>query len=123
MNERPPIQVGAETWVIMRDSSDLPRAQVQRVIGTNGDSRFLLMTWEPLPDDRRLVGIYESLAAAEAAVPWPDPAQATPPRPGVNPERDEEWNRRSARLQARIDRWRGKGRVPVEPVSPAEVWE
>lgn len=76
------IHVDRDTWLIMREFPQHPKAIVHRVTATGGDERYLLMTWLPDPSKRRLVGIHGSLDEAEAAVPWPSPTpQNLPPNP------------------------------------------
>ncbi|MBC9926009.1 MULTISPECIES: hypothetical protein [unclassified Leucobacter] len=66
---REPIQVDADTWVIMRESAHQPKAIVQRVTSTAGEARFLLMTWHPIATERRMVAIHPDLRTADRAVP------------------------------------------------------
>lgn len=66
---REPIQVDADTWLIMRESARQPKAVVHRVTSTAGEARFLLMTWQPIITERRMVAIHPDLRAADRAVP------------------------------------------------------
>ena len=67
------ITVDADTWLIMREFPQHPKAIVHRVTDTSGEERFMVLTWYPDPAKRRMAGIYRSLSEADAAVPWPTP--------------------------------------------------
>lgn len=71
------ITVDHDTWLIMREFPQHPKAVVSRVTDTAGEERFLVLTWMPDPAERRMVGIFRSLSEADAAVPWP--SRETPP--------------------------------------------
>lgn len=116
------IQIGTDTWIIMREYREIPKAIVHRLTATNGESKYMLMTWEPIAADRRLVGMHASLDDADKAVPWPNPADANmPPIPNHSPEATAEHQRRQARTEAQAARRMGK-RVPVDNVPPQEAW-
>lgn len=122
MRQRTPIQIGSDTWIIMRETMQYPKAVVHRVTSTMGDPRYLLMTWEPLAADRRLVSIHETLDAADRTVPWAGPPPS-PPAPGRSDEEADAYRRHNERLEAQTQRRWGKSRMPVPPVPPAEAWE
>lgn len=75
------IIVDANTWLILREFPQHPKAIVQRVTDTTGEDRYLLLTWDAEITKRRLVGIHKSLADAEKAVPWPSNQNVTPGLP------------------------------------------
>lgn len=104
----------------MREFETQPKAVVHRVTSTDGVGKYLLMTWEPLEADRRLVAIHPSLSSAEQAVPWPS-RQGGPPAPGLPPEARREYDRRQQALKTRIARRSGE-RVPVQNVPPEQAW-
>lgn len=81
MNRSDTIIVDANTWLILREFPQHPKAVVQRVTDTTGDDRYLLLTWDAEVTKRRLVGIHKSLGDAEKAVPWPSNQNVTPPLP------------------------------------------
>lgn len=68
------ITVDQDTWLIMREFPQHPKAVIHRVVDTAGEERFLVLTWLPDPAKRRMVGIFPSLSEADRAVPWPSPA-------------------------------------------------
>lgn len=108
----PPIQIDTDTWIIMREYRQQPKAIVHRVTSTAGEARYLLMTWEPLVADRRMVAIHKDLFDADNAVPWPSPVDAGRPRPDSPPEIRAAWEARHRATQAGTDRRTGN-RVPV----------
>lgn len=67
------IQVEADTWIVMREYPQFPKAVIQGFRGTDGAARFMVLTWDPIRTRRRMVSIHESLDEADAAVPWPTP--------------------------------------------------
>lgn len=68
------ITVDADTWLIMREFPQHPKAIVHRITDTSGEERFMVLTWLPDPAQRRMVGIYRTLSEADSAVPWPSPS-------------------------------------------------
>ncbi|UOQ59674.1 hypothetical protein MUN76_11525 [Leucobacter rhizosphaerae] len=79
------IQADTHTWLVLREFPQHPKAIIHLMTDTAGNDRYILMTWHPEQAQRRMVGIHTSLSQAEAAVPWPSTAPATPgmpPRPG-----------------------------------------
>ncbi len=118
----PPIQTGTDTWIIMREYLQQPKAIVHRLTTTDGTPRYLLMTWEPISADRRLVSMHISLDEADAAVPWPDPNQANPyPGSGRSSAAYDEHFARQRATNERSERRSGK-RTPVTPVPPEQAW-
>lgn len=69
----PPIRIGEEEWIIMRAEASTPRAVVRRFV-TEGREYFRVVTWSARSEERRLIGRYPSLAAADDAV-LTDPPQ------------------------------------------------
>ncbi len=118
----PPIQTGTDTWIIMREYRQQPKAIVHRLTTTDGTPRFLLMTWEPIAADRRLVSMHTSLDEADAAVPWPtQESAASPPGPG-HPDAVYAAHREQQRRTAARTARRSGQRVPVDPVPPEQSW-
>lgn len=80
------IQADSNTWLVLREFPQHPKAVIHLMTDTTGDDRYILMTWHPESSQRRMVGIHPSLRQAEAAVPWPSKTPATPgipPRPNA----------------------------------------
>ena len=75
-----PIRYDQDTWLCMRDDPVLPAAIITR---QQRDRReyFRVVTWALEPGERRLVGRYATLEAANDAVSYPRPQGATPPIP------------------------------------------
>jgi hypothetical protein len=73
-----PIRYDRNTWVCMRNDPILPKAIIRRVTlrntatGMTAD-RFRVVTWSLDPGDRTLVGYYETLTEANAAVLYTRP--------------------------------------------------
>lgn len=70
MSRPVPIEYDLNTWIIMRVSRDRPAAVVRRVTHANGISRYMLFDWSFNPMGARLLGVYDSLTAADDAVPY-----------------------------------------------------
>lgn len=83
----PHIQIETGQWVVMRNDKWRPKAVIRRVGWHDGSEQFMLMTWHSTPAERKLVGIYESLEAANRAVPWRNPKP--PPMPFPPFSRDD----------------------------------
>lgn len=81
MNRSNTIIVDANTWLILREFPQHPKAIVQCVTDTTGEDRYLLLTWDAEPSKRRMVGIFKTLTEAEQAVPWPSNQNVTPTLP------------------------------------------
>lgn len=77
------IKIAADQWIVMREQPDVPKAIIHRVTDTANTERFMVMVWQPIPADRRMVGIYDSLQDAEKSVPWPN-RPAVPGPPGMS---------------------------------------
>ena len=63
-----PIQIEADSWMLMRNPSNHPVAIVNRITDTTGEARFLVLTWHANPAMRRMTGIYTSLEDADSSV-------------------------------------------------------
>lgn len=107
----------------MRDYPEHPKAIVHRVTTTTVEPRYLLMAWEPIAADRRLVGIHTSLQEANNAVPRPDPQNVTPPHPSAGEDVLAAREAAQARSRARVDRIAGVKRTPVENVPASQAWD
>lgn len=75
------IQVDTETWIVMREYPQQPKAIIHRITDTGGEARYMLMTWHAERSRRRMVGIHPELQVAIDAVPWPSTKANTPPIP------------------------------------------
>lgn len=65
----PPIQVAEGEWVVMRNSPSLPKAVIRLLPATDARaSVYRVVTWAPLSGDRKLIGYYPTLDAADEAV-------------------------------------------------------
>jgi len=119
---RRPIQVDADTWIVMRESEARPKAVIRRITSTQGEPRFLVMTWEPIPADQRLVSMHATLSEADEAVPVQRPGDHAPPGPGLQPEVYERYEARKKQSRAKQARQDGDRSIPVENVPPSEAW-
>lgn len=63
------IRISTTTWIVMRESPYEPRAIIHRVIERQVP-KFLLMRWDADEQYRSLIGTFNTLKSAEAAVPW-----------------------------------------------------
>jgi hypothetical protein len=80
-----PIRISRVEWVCMRNDPVLPKAVIRlvtvrpRVNGLEGPpcERYRVVTWAPDSADRLLVGYFDSLQAANAAVRYDIPSPAT----------------------------------------------
>lgn len=63
-----PIRLDTDTWAVMRDTPDHPKAIIHRVTDTAGESRYLVMVWHPEPSKRRMAGIFDTIQAADRSV-------------------------------------------------------
>lgn len=75
------IQIDTDSWIVMRELPQHPKAIIHRITDTTGEARFVLLTWHAEPSKRRMVGIHRNLREATRAVPWPDANGRTPPIP------------------------------------------
>ncbi|MBP1325680.1 hypothetical protein JOF28_000912 [Leucobacter exalbidus] len=67
---QPCVQIETDLWAVMRYKLEQPAAMIQCVTDRQQITKFLLMTWNPNPSQRRLIAMYDSLDAANAAVKW-----------------------------------------------------
>lgn len=65
------IQIEADTWIVMREHAQRPKAVVLGFRNTAGEARFMVLVWDPIRSKRRMVDVHESLQAAADSVPWP----------------------------------------------------
>ncbi|MBL5974785.1 MAG: hypothetical protein D3X82_13750 [Candidatus Leucobacter sulfamidivorax] len=99
------IQISTNSWIVMRESPYEPRAIIHKVTDSQQMPKLLLMRWAPSEEHRVLVGVYETMKAAEQAVPWD--THVAPGHPGMS---HEEW---AANMRARgVD---GSGRYGAKP--------
>lgn len=75
-----PIRYDHDTWLCMRNDPVLPAAIITRQ-QRDGREYFRVVTWALERGERRLVGRYPTLDAANDAVNYPRPSAATPPIP------------------------------------------
>lgn len=84
-----PIRYDVDTWLVMRNDPVSPKAVIQRVHGRdNAGDRFMVFSWDPVDTTkRRMMGVKESLEAANEFVKYDPPeaiaAPATAPNGGA----------------------------------------
>lgn len=66
----PCVQIETDLWAVMRYRLEQPAAIIMRVTDRQQISKYLLMTWHPETSRRRLIAMYDTLDAANAAVKW-----------------------------------------------------
>jgi hypothetical protein len=65
----PPIQIAECEWIILRNHWKRPAAIVRRIEGDNGcPAHFRVVSWAPTSADRKLLGRYLTLEAADRSV-------------------------------------------------------
>jgi len=65
----PPIRIGENEWVIMRDSKMHPAGVIRMLkMGPRHETFYRVVTWAPTSADRRLVGYYPTLEAADRSI-------------------------------------------------------
>ena len=79
----PPIQIGAEEWIVMRNSPSRPKGVVRFFAATDRSPAFYrAVTWAPRSEDRALIGYYPTLELADSAI-----LEDSPGRIAVIPDR------------------------------------
>jgi len=79
----PPIQIGVDEWVVMRNSPSLPKAVVRFFEATERSPAFYrAATWAPRSEERELIGYYPTLELADSAI-----LEDSPGRIAVVPDR------------------------------------
>lgn len=67
--ERPvPIRFDEDTWVVMRNSREFPKAIIRRVRDRRGATHYQLYRWDLATDKRLLMGTYRTLNEADEKV-------------------------------------------------------
>ena len=68
--EQPYIQIDTNLWAVMREPADRPVAMILGMANRDNVPLFFVLTWHPIPDRRRVIGQYDTLAAANESVLW-----------------------------------------------------
>ena len=63
-----PIRYDHDTWLVMRNDPVLPAAIILRLRNPGGGEFFVTVTWDLDPEQRRMVGRFDSLQHADEAV-------------------------------------------------------
>ncbi|MCU1412421.1 MAG: hypothetical protein JWR04_3128 [Rhodoglobus sp.] len=71
----PPIQISDCEWIVMRHDRARPKAVVRRFEAN--PPYYRVVTWAARSEDRKLIGRYRSLEAADEAVLVDSPTQIT----------------------------------------------
>lgn len=75
----PPIRVGVDEWVVMRNSMREPAAVIRALeLGARGRRYFRVVTWAQTSTHRTLVGYFETLEQADQSVLFDQPTATTP---------------------------------------------
>jgi hypothetical protein len=69
----PPIRIGEDEWIVMRNEPGTPRAVIRR-FSSGGGTYYRAVSWAPNSEERVLIGRYPTLQAADDAV-LTDPPQ------------------------------------------------
>ncbi|MFP7834407.1 hypothetical protein [Marisediminicola sp. LYQ134] len=79
----PPIYLGGDEWIIMRDSAREPAAVVRALrLGPRNELFYRVVRWAAQSSDRELVGYFPDLDTADRAVLFtPELARSELPRP------------------------------------------
>ena len=84
----PYMQIAPDTWVVIRESMEHPKAIIQLVTARDQTEKYFLLTWHLDPSRRRLHGMYDTLEEANQEVKWPrgpvEKAMATRQGPGFD---------------------------------------
>jgi hypothetical protein len=87
----PPIQVSDCEWIVMRHEKSRPHAMVRRFAASPEHPEYYrVVSWAPLSKDRKLIGRYLNLQAADEAVLVDSPATIT-----HGPDKDRMPDRRA----------------------------
>ena len=77
----PPIQISDCEWVVMRHERTRPEAVIHRFEARDAQpAYFRVVSWAPLSKDRKLIGRFPTLEAADAAVLVGTPGAMAPRR-------------------------------------------
>lgn len=72
----PPIQISDCEWVIVRDDPRRPAGLIRRI--DTDPPHFRVVTWAERSEDRRLIGRFTSLAAADRSLKFRVPEGSGP---------------------------------------------
>lgn len=83
----PPIYLGSDQWIIMRDAKREPAAVVRALrLGPRNELFYRVVTWAAASADRVLVGYFPDLETADRAVLFaPKLPGSAMPRPRLEP--------------------------------------
>lgn len=84
-NPMPYLQIDADTWAILRENPDRPKAMIRRFVAIDGVEQYLLFTWHSDPHQQRLIRMYDTLDDANRAVKWARPDPQVPSQPPSTP--------------------------------------
>lgn len=91
----PYIQIDADTWAVMRDSSEHPVALIHRITDHTEVAKFLVLAWHPVPHERRMLSMHDTIEEANRSVRWDNSKSAERARnavPRVMPDGRLEYN-------------------------------
>lgn len=70
-----PIRYDADTWVVIRNDPEAPKAVLERRRDGHGDDVFFVSKWALDPSDRILMGTTPTLERADMMVRWDLPSK------------------------------------------------
>jgi hypothetical protein len=74
----PPVQISDCEWIVMRHERNRPKAIIRRFEAKDGQAEyFRVVSWAPLSKDRKLIGRFKTLEAADEAVLVDSPGAIT----------------------------------------------
>lgn len=81
-----PIRISTDEWIVVRNNPRFPKAVIRRIDPGGAAEHYRVVTFDLDRANRRLVGRYRTLEAANDAVPYDRPERTTPdlpPRPAT----------------------------------------
>lgn len=76
MSRARPIRYDVDTWYVMRNDPDHPKAVIERRRDGNGEDVFFVSRWALDPADRVLMGMVPTLERADLMVRWDLPTKS-----------------------------------------------
>lgn len=73
MNRPKPIRYDVDTWLVMRNDAELPKAIIERRRDARGDDVFMVSRWALDPDARVLMSMQPTLGEADDLVRYDRP--------------------------------------------------
>ncbi len=77
-----PVRISAHEWVIIRNNPRFPKAIIRRIDPGGPHEHYRVVTFELESKDRKLIGRYRTLEAANDAVLFDNPRPDLPEHPG-----------------------------------------